>query len=311
MNNKVTSFLEKVMACTPGSLYWKDREGRYLGCNDYMLKTARLSTIKNIIGKTDCDLWGETAKQIMLNDQKIMQTGETVRVEEAVRLPSGEMIYFIGVKMPLWDNAGNIVGIIGNSLDITELKLDQEKSQIAKDQAESANRAKSTFLANMSHDLKTPLSGILSTAENLLYKLGEEQDRRSVQYIMQSSARLMDLLNEVIQIAKLEHHDVSKDHQVFKLSDVLNGVIDLMRPALETKKITFTTKCDSSIPEYLLGSKILLHRILLNLLSNAIKFTDSGFIRVLIEPIKQQQKKVVLKLVVQDTGIGIPKDKQS
>lgn len=308
--SNIAYFLEKVVACTPGSLYWKDREGRYLGCNDFMLKTAGMSSTKEIIGKTDYDLWGEAAKQVMNNDQRVIQTGQTLNFDESLRIPSGETLYFTGVKMPLRDESNNIVGVIGNSLDITELKLTQEKLRIAKEQAESSNRAKSTFLANMSHDLKTPLSGILSTAENLAYKLKDPKDIHNVEYIMQSSERLMELLNEVIEIAKLEHHDIIEDQQLFNPLDIATRVVDLMKPTFEAKKVKLIVDFDESVPNYLIGNKILFHRVILNLVSNAIKFTDSGQVVIEIKMMSQKQDRADLKIVVEDTGIGIPREKQ-
>ncbi|WP_048875037.1 PAS domain-containing protein [Candidatus Coxiella mudrowiae] len=110
------------MVFTPGSLYWKDRQGRYLGCNDFMVKTPGLRSTPELIGKTDYDFWGDVAKVIMENDRYVMETGEIKHYEETVTIPSSKTLYFMGIKMPLRDENDQIVGVIGNYLDITELK---------------------------------------------------------------------------------------------------------------------------------------------------------------------------------------------
>lgn len=311
IKNSNADLLRRVVACTPGSLYWKDRQGHYLGCNDFMLKITAMSSVEEIKGKTDYDLWGgDSAKQIIANDQKVMRTGQTLNFDEDVTMPSGETLYFTGMKMPLRDNNNSIIGVIGSSLDVTELKLTQEKLRIAKEQAESSNRAKSIFLANMSHDLKTPLSGILSTAENLAYKLKEQENIRNAEYIMQSSICLMDLLSEVIEIAKLEYYDATKDQQLFNPIEIANSVFELMRLSFEAKKVKLIVDFDRSLPTYLIGNKILFHRVLLNLISNAIKFTNAGHVTINMKLVEQKQNKAIIKVVIEDTGVGIAKDKQ-
>lgn len=102
------------MVCTPGTLYWKDRQGRYLGCNNFIVKTSGLRSAPELIGKIDYDFWGDVAKVIMENDRYVMETGEIKHYEKTVTIPSGETLYFTGVKMPLWDETDQIVGMIDN-----------------------------------------------------------------------------------------------------------------------------------------------------------------------------------------------------
>src|SRR5690606_31948309 len=130
--------LDKIVACTPGSLYWKDRHGYYLGCNDFMVKISKLNSVEDIIGKTDNELWPENAANIKKNDQYVIETGKTVFLEETVKIHDGTIMYFTGVKMPLKDENGDIIGVICNSLDITKLKKPEAELMEAKKKAEEA-----------------------------------------------------------------------------------------------------------------------------------------------------------------------------
>ena len=125
--NLIAEHLDKIVACTPGSLYWKDCNGFYLGCNDFMVKTAQLNSVHDIIGKTDDELWPETDENIKKNDRYVIETGKTIFLEETVKTQDKKVMYFTGVKMPLKDQNDNIIGVIGNSLDITQLKKTEKK----------------------------------------------------------------------------------------------------------------------------------------------------------------------------------------
>lgn len=117
-----TKYLQDIVDSIPWNVYWKDKEGVWLGCNEYTLKTAGIKSACDIIGKTDYELWAAQASELRKNDKQVMESGKLVRNEEMVILPNGQKKYFSAVKMPLHDDENNIVGIVGNSLEITESK---------------------------------------------------------------------------------------------------------------------------------------------------------------------------------------------
>ncbi|MBT8506407.1 hypothetical protein B1F79_01870 [Coxiella-like endosymbiont of Rhipicephalus sanguineus] len=110
------------MVYIPGSLHWKDHQGRYLGCNDFMVKTSGLRSTPELIGKTNYDFWGDIAKVIMENDRYVMETGKIKHYEETVTIPSSKILYFTGVKMPLRDENDQIVRVISNYLGYYGIK---------------------------------------------------------------------------------------------------------------------------------------------------------------------------------------------
>jgi len=142
------NYFDHLLNLTPSSVYWKDLSGIYLGCNLSMLGMVGLSSLKEIIGKTDYDLpWRGFADTLKKNDREVVQFGKLLHFEETGMLANGNIIVVISNKMPLVDQSGNVVGIIGSSIDITAIK--------------QAERAKQKFLQDMAHDLRTPLAGII------------------------------------------------------------------------------------------------------------------------------------------------------
>lgn len=299
-----------VVSSLPGSIYWKDSEGVYLGCNDFMIGHSKFNSSEKIIGKTDYELWGDQADALVKNDQEVMNSKQPVCLEESVHLPNGEKKSFAVVKMPLLDDNGEVVGIIGNSLDITELKQTQQELKEAKEKAERLSKAKTSFLVNMSHDIKTPIAGIMGLADMLRGQL-QGESLEYVEDIYASATQSMAFFNHCLDLMKSDEVESLLVKEPFRLRDVTEQIESLFRAAVKDKQLTFYLNVDPKIPDYLLGSREAVYRILLNLVGNAIKFTKVGQVSVLAKLGEQSTEKTkVIKLSVKDTGIGIPKDKQ-
>lgn len=306
------SQLEQISAGVPGNFYWKNTEAEYLGCNNTLLKTLGLTSIKDIIGKTDKDLWPAQADILKKNDQRVIQTGETLFLEEKVTIHDQENRYFTVIKMPLLDEKGTIIGILGNSLDITELKNTQDALQIAIDKAEAASLAKTEFIANMSHDIRTPLTGVIGLSELLEHSLENDADREKVHLLHDSGKELLHMLNEILDAARvgnLRETDIKKES--FDVYQCIHELIRLELPTTTLKNLELKADIAPDVPRYLLSDRNKIHRILLNLLGNAIKFTQTGSITLAIECLQKDNTKAHLKFSVSDTGIGIPEEAQS
>ncbi len=140
-NEVMRSYFEKIIDAAPGHLYWKDRHGVYLGCNLFMLHYYHFSSKMDIIGKSDQELWPHCATALRENDLKVMETGETIIFEETVHGSTNR-----SVKMPLRDENGAIIGVIGNSVDITDLVKAKRELLEAREMAEAArNLSKRKF----------------------------------------------------------------------------------------------------------------------------------------------------------------------
>lgn len=305
----IQKILDQIVNCTPGSLYWKDKTGKYLGCNQFMVKTAGLNSVDDIIGKTDAELWPNNSKTVYENDQKVIQSGETMFLEEEIKLTTGESMYFTGVKMPLQDSKGNTIGVIGNSLDITKLKQTEIELKKAKEKAESANHAKTEFIANMSHDIRTPLNGVIGVSE-LLRNMGESsKDREYGQMIYVASKQLLHLLNSVLDVASADHaNENSVNLETIDLKALLQQLYELLHISTKAKDIHLKLHFDQNIPQYVITDKLKLARMLQNLLGNAIKFTSQGSVILNVAILSKSRDRVKLEFDVIDTGIGIPEN---
>lgn len=305
------STLENIIAHMPGHVYWKDNNGVYQGCNNRQAQSAGLQFGYEVIGKTDFDLpWGkEQAKLIRKNDRQIMETGETEVIEEIIKVKDKDAI-FLSHKSPIRNKNGEIIGVLGMSVDITERKKIEAELNIAKEKAETANRAKTEFLENMRHDIRTPLTGIVGFS-NIIKE--EAQNPRLKEYadnLVASSHALLDFMDEVLEAIHVSSGEIPRVKKKFELKNILHHVIDLNKAKAFSKHLNLSLDFDKNIPKYLIGDNIRIHRIILELLTNSLNFTDSGFVKLTAILAKQEGREAILKFIVEDTGIGIPQDQQ-
>lgn len=295
--------LETFINGIPGSVYWKDKKGVYLGCNDVVVKKGNLKSKKDIIGKTDFDVWPEVAEAIHKADLEVMRQGKTVEIEEVVILKNGDKMFFSSVKSPLKDENNTIIGVIGNSLDITELKQAKQKEELA-------SRAKSQFLALMGHELRIPLSGIISTANMLVETdISIEESRELGRIIEHSGNYLLSTINTILDYAKLESKKFELHPTVVNLQHTADEIISILAATAREKNLIIETDYSSSIPAFVITDSGVIKHILSNLIGNAIKYTDKGKIIVSINKIETTLSTAQLEIAVQDTGIGIPHEK--
>jgi len=306
-------FLQNITEALPQYVFWKDLNSVYQGCNKNYANLVGLNSPEDIIGKTDNDLdWqplGETAETFQKGDQYTISGHPITNQEEALALPNGKILMTLVSKLPIVDN-GKIIGIVGYFTDITELKQKEIELLKAKEQAEAANQAKSTFITNMSHDIRTPLTGMIGMTQILSKELTSQQGKEAIRNLLMAENTLLDLLNDVIEVAKLASENLPVFEVKFSLKELVNHIYRLFLPSVEEKGLELIVQYDESIPHYVLGDQTRIHRILLNLVSNAIKFTQKGNIKIELKLAKQKRRNIVLKAVVKDTGIGISADHQ-
>ncbi|ARG98276.1 hypothetical protein B6N58_11740 [Legionella micdadei] len=299
--------LETLLENMPCNVYWMDKNCLMLGCNKNVLTMLNM-TIEQFRGKTYEELsflcnWPEGLAQKLKNDDlTVLRTGKAIYGIEDPPLPgtNDTVFNFLTSRVPLRNKNGEIIGVAGISTDITALKR-------AKEQAEIASRAKSEFIANMSHDVRTPLTGIIGMARNLELNLDDEPAKMDAHLINESGEQLLDLLNGVLDIISAE--SISEDdlqEESFDLRQSIEAIAALEMPTIKLKDLELKIDMDDDIPNYLIGDRVKLNRILLNLLGNAIKFTLKGYVEIKIKVIEQSKNKVMLNFMVIDTGIGIP-----
>lgn len=182
----------------------------------------------------------------------------------------------------------------------------KESAEKAKKIAEDAMQAKQTFLSNMSHEIRTPMTAIIGFSKVVLKTNLTEKQKEYITAIKTSSDALLVLINDILDLAKVDAGKMTFDLFPFNLKSSISVMLHLFDIKFQEKRLKLVTEFDHAIPEFLLGDAVRLNQIMLNLLSNAIKFTTEGEIRVRIHLKSEDNDNVKIEFVIEDTGIGIP-----
>jgi signal transduction histidine kinase len=182
-------------------------------------------------------------------------------------------------------------------------------AEAARHKAEIATAAKQQFLSNMSHEIRTPMNAMLGFTRVALKTDLTAKQREYLTAIKTSGDSLIVLINDILDLAKVDAGKITFEHKSFKLADSMASMLHLFEPKIQEKNLVLKTNYDENIPEILRGDAVRLHQILLNLLGNAVKFTNVGTITVSVKLISEDTEKAIVEFAVSDTGIGIAADK--
>lgn len=190
-----------------------------------------------------------------------------------------------------------------------ELRRNSAELRIAKEKAEAANRVKSEFIANVSHEIRTPMSSILGFSDILYEELQNPRHKRYIQSVQTSGTTLLGLINDLLDLSKLEANKLKVNAGPTNLAEVCKQVIISFEPTILDKGIHLHFHSDSRVPEYVLIDETRIRQVLMNLISNAVKFTNEGSITLKLEFMASRMDEVHLRIQIKDTGEGIEPDK--
>ena len=177
-------------------------------------------------------------------------------------------------------------------------------------EAQAANVAKSRFLANMSHEIRTPMNGVIGMIELLMQTPLSEKQKHYAKMLESSGKAMLNLINDILDLSKIEAGKLELEKHNFNLQQIVDESLDIFRLTAENKGLLLQSDIDPDVPPHLCGDSGRLLQILINLIGNAVKFTDQGSVKIAVNLEQKSDKTVILRFKIQDTGIGISKEKQ-
>lgn len=301
--------LPGIIEVLPGNVYWKvrDKAGAFIfaGCNENVAKVTGLDNSAEIVGKTDFDLFEpDMAQKLRIADEQVYRTGQELTLEEFGINPEGEPAIYLTTKKPLFSKAGEIIGVIGLSQDITQRKRYELELAEAKQKAEEANQAKTVVLSSISHDMLTPLT-TLDGATSLIEVRAEStpEIRLCIEMMYKAIKMQRDMIHRVLDNARIQTGGIIIQKEDICLQTIIKDALDQVEfeKLLSNKPIAINHQYEAN--EYFYTDKDCMTHIFLNLIGNAAKFTEQGEINIIVKGDEER-----LKIIVQDTGIGIPEE---
>ncbi|HEW97684.1 MAG TPA: response regulator [Beggiatoa sp.] len=299
--------LQTLMDTIPIPIFYQDAKGKYLGCNT-AFSTFVGTTSEQLIGKTvvyDDVVSKKSANFYNEADQELIRHPGSDEMK--IRHADGSEREVIFHKATFIKANGEVGGIVGALIDITERKRIEAQLQQAKQAAEMANQAKSIFLANMSHELRTPLNAILGYTQ--LYQRDStltKQQLEGIDIIHRNGEYLLTLINDILDLSKIEANKIEIAPSAINFGNFLKEITELFQMRALNKDIHFSYETLSALPKGILVDETRLRQILINLLSNAIKFTQQGKVSFKIGYHHDK-----LRFQVEDSGIGLKPEELS
>lgn len=242
---------------------------------------------------------------------ELQREGRILDEEFRIVLPDEKRRWIRAQSYPVYDDQGSRVRLVGIAEDITERKAIQNDLMKAKQDAESASKAKTEFLTNMSHELRTPLNGILGMLQLAQGTSLTKEQSDYVETALSSSKVLLNVINDILNIAQIEAGKLILHPQLFSPHQVLETIFKFFKLSTENKNLELSMEVEPGLPEFLIGDDVRIRQILFNLVGNSVKFTDEGGISVNVAPLPYRRKPGMIEVLftISDTGIGIPEEK--
>jgi len=308
------AMLRTLIDLLPDLIFMKDRNCRFLMANQAIARFMGHSAPEDLIGKSDQHFFNpESAARYMADEQRILESGEgAVDVEEVSRNAEGVDRWVSMTKVPVQDETGQIVGLVGLCRDITDRKRAEmellhakEIAERAREAALTASQAKSAFLANMSHEIRTPMNGVIGMTELLLDTPLDPTQRDYAETIRRSAGDLLAVINDILDFSKVESGKLELEEADFSIRGVVEDVSRLISIQADAKGLEVLIQIDPAIPERVRGDQARLRQILFNLSGNAVKFTPHGEVAIHVKRVSGDAAGLTVHFAVRDTGIGI------
>lgn len=283
-------------------MFWSDQLYKLIGY-DPKMDPPDVGELAKFIFEEDFEHWNTTL-------QKCFKDGEPYIITTRVINPFQGIVWLEFRGRGLFDlNGEKIIKLRGTIQDVTYLKLKEIRLQKAIKEAKKLSHSKDLFLANMSHEIRTPLNGILGMTELLLASIITEEQRKFLKIIKNSGQSLLEIINDVLDLSKVESGLLKVNKREFVLEEMMNNLYYLFLNLAEGKGVGLHFNVDKKISYHLQGDEMKLRQILTNLIGNALKFTSEGEVVVGANVIDVHEKHLFIRFSVKDTGLGIDQEK--
>jgi PAS domain S-box-containing protein len=290
---------QAVLDNAPAVVFAKDLKGAYLFVNQRLEQVTGLPA-EQIEGRTNYDLFPtEVADMLSEHDRAVLDSGRQQEFEEVIPHEDGLHTY-LTMKFPLRDALGTIYAVCGISTDVTELKRVQSELD-ERAELERSTRAKSAFLSRVSHELRTPLNAILGFGQVLEVDALTDRQRNSVHQIMRGGRHLLELVNDLLEISRIESGQLSVSLGIVDVAQAVHDIVLMMEPLADERAVTVSHQSGVARP-LALADEQRLKQVLLNLVSNGIKYNrDGGSVDIRVQPAEGGR----IAICITDTGRGI------
>lgn len=287
-------------------------------------------TLDEVVGKMSLVDFHDAQEVLKRSQVLTLELGEKVTPDfntfiakatlENSHMDANEWTYVAksGKRIPVWmsvtcikNTEGNILGYFSAAEDYTKKKQAEADLIKAKNLAELAVYTKDSFLTNMSHEIRTPLNAIIGFTELLSQRKMDAVQSEYVGNIQTAGDNLLLLINDILDLSKIESGQLVIESRPFNLKDVLKHVYNLLKVKADQKGLEFRLSSDADMPEIVIGDRGRLNQILINLVGNAVKFTETGEVSMAVKKMKETETTITLRFSIKDTGIGITQEKSS
>ena len=307
------AFQKALMDTIPIPVFYKGPDARFQGLNRAFEEAFELRR-EDLIGKTFADIkLGSASARAFYQSEDERVIRDTLSVKRELKIPYANRevrstLYLVqGFRKPNSEPGG----LIGTLVDVSEQERAQDALRRAKDAADAANRAKGDFLANMSHEIRTPMNAIIGMAYLVMKTELSPRQADFISKIQLSGKNLLGIIDDILDISKVEAGKLNIERVVFELSNVTSQVVNVISDKASAKGLKLVVDVAPNVPNLLVGDPLRLGQILINYANNAVKFSHQGEIRIMIRVKEKGDDDLLLAFDVIDTGIGISPEQAS